>query len=520
LSNDYQYFNGSTRAFGTTTPLSTSYASFLARATATGQWEWAVALTANHSRNSGKVLITGITTSPAGDVYIAGTALGELYIGGAYWGTNNSSQSLLESGFVACLNAQGVCRWVRYQDHFNRPQLAFDPSTGGVVMASQYYRAATNSSIPLPDPGTNKALYVARLSQAGQVLAVTTALGATAGVEVGKIDVSPTGQVLLSGTKTAGTFSFGPHTLTSTNNKAFVVAQLSPANQWNWALTSTSNTGSSAATAVRYSPTGLWVSGTGSDGATVGPAVLTSASPNGFDQPASFVGRLSASGQWQMAQAVIPDATGAVSLRSIGTDSTGNAVVLGSLYGRVSLGSQALSSSTFTSSYFTARLSDAGQWQQVAAVAPAGVSWPVNDGTFDAANNLYLTGTFEGPLTLGPSQLLGSGLQPGSSGPIRWQCGDVVLAQMGRGTLLPSRPAAPSLALSCFPNPAHGRATLHLPAPAATAQPVAVLDALGRPVRHYTLPARATDTTLDLTGLTPGLYVLRCGAATERLLVE
>ena len=66
---------------------------------------------------------------------------------------------------------------------------------------------------------------------------------------------------------------------------------------------------------------------------------------------------------------------------------------------------------------------------------------------------------------------------------------------------------------------AHGLATLRLPA-AGVAGTAYLVDALGRPVRAYTMPAAATEIPLDLRGLAPGLYVLRCGAASGKLMVE
>ena len=44
--------------------------------------------------------------------------------------------------------------------------------------------------------------------------------------------------------------------------------------------------------------------------------------------------------------------------------------------------------------------------------------------------------------------------------------------------------------------------------------------ALGRTARTYLLPAHGTAATLDLRGLAPGLYVVRCGAAAGKLVVE
>ena len=60
-----------------------------------------------------------------------------------------------------------------------------------------------------------------------------------------------------------------------------------------------------------------------------------------------------------------------------------------------------------------------------------------------------------------------------------------------------------------FPNPAHGTATLRLPA-GAPRLPLTLTDALGRVVRRYLAPA-GPDATLDLHGLPAGVYVVGCG---------
>jgi hypothetical protein len=71
------------------------------------------------------------------------------------------------------------------------------------------------------------------------------------------------------------------------------------------------------------------------------------------------------------------------------------------------------------------------------------------------------------------------------------------------------------VALTAAPNPATGRVQLTLPSAATSAE---LLDALGRPVRHVAAPAGTA--TLDLTGLPPGLYLLRAVGQVARLLVE
>ncbi|GAB3582069.1 hypothetical protein GCM10027345_25690 [Hymenobacter daeguensis] len=78
--------------------------------------------------------------------------------------------------------------------------------------------------------------------------------------------------------------------------------------------------------------------------------------------------------------------------------------------------------------------------------------------------------------------------------------------------------------LELFPNPAHGRVTVQLPAtPGTTTASLTVLDALGRTLRTQTAATNATA-ELDLTRLAPGLYAVRVQAggatATQRLVVE
>lgn len=73
--------------------------------------------------------------------------------------------------------------------------------------------------------------------------------------------------------------------------------------------------------------------------------------------------------------------------------------------------------------------------------------------------------------------------------------------------------------LLAYPNPTRGtvRVLLLGPVPAA---PLRLLDALGRAVRSQPAPAAGTEAVLPLAGLPAGLYVLRCGALSQRLTVE
>ena len=98
------------------------------------------------------------------------------------------------------------------------------------------------------------------------------------------------------------------------------------------------------------------------------------------------------------------------------------------------------------------------------------------------------------------------------------------LAPLNDTNGLSTAPESFAEALNLYPNPAHNRATIQLPAiPGTTTATLTVLDALGRPVRTQTA-ALNTKAELDLAGLPAGLYAVRVQAggstATHRLVVE
>ncbi|MFD2717618.1 hypothetical protein ACFST9_02755 [Hymenobacter monticola] len=78
---------------------------------------------------------------------------------------------------------------------------------------------------------------------------------------------------------------------------------------------------------------------------------------------------------------------------------------------------------------------------------------------------------------------------------------------------------APTTGLALFPNPAHATATLQVTA-ATSDREVRVLDMRGRQAARLLLPAHAASAVLPLAGLPVGVYAVRVGAATARLVVE
>ncbi|MDO7875479.1 T9SS type A sorting domain-containing protein [Hymenobacter sp. ASUV-10] len=85
-------------------------------------------------------------------------------------------------------------------------------------------------------------------------------------------------------------------------------------------------------------------------------------------------------------------------------------------------------------------------------------------------------------------------------------------------TALTAQAPAAAAPLAVFPNPAHATVTVRLPTGAAP-QPLQLTDELGRTVRHYPAPA-TPNAVLDLHGLPAGVYLVRSGHYSQRLVVE
>ena len=498
---------------------------FVAQATAAGQWAWVTSARSLGAVAGGRdrASVTSLVATAAGDVYATGYVEGSgVQVGGVTRSLGSAGRAL----FVARLNSAGVCQWVLTADDFGTiPTVGLDPSTGGAVVAGTYQGTPSIGGTALP-AGTSpngEAVFVARLSAAGQWLGAVGATGSSGVISGLNMAVGPAGQVAVSSSRGGGTFTFGTHTLSTPTSfdETFVVAQLSPANQWQWAVGSAS-VDYNRAIGVAYTATGaLWVAGRGEDGTVVGPLTLGTPGAPGTVTYSGFLGQLSPAGQWGTVRQLTPSAPGLAAFAALAVDAAGNALATGALVGtrgavQAQLGSQTLTVADQELHFFVAGLSAGGQLRYVASVPrttlrfglnPAGIAL---DGSSGA---LYLTGTLTGGLTLGASQLMGSYATSGATG------GDVFVGKLANAIALSSRPASLAAALAAFPSPAHGQATLRLPA-AGVAGMAYLVDALGRPVRAYAVPAAATEIPLDLRGLAPGLYVLRCGGASGKLVVE
>jgi hypothetical protein len=230
-----------------------------------------------------------------------------------------------------------------------------------------------------------------------------------------------------------------------------------------------------------------------------------------------FVARLSPAGQWT--QAVQAGGPGYEAPSAIVVDAAGNATVVG-FFGLdynatpppsgypISFGSTTLASAG-QEDLFVARLNQNGQWQQ--ALAAGG---QLNDYGIAAAlapnGDVTVGGGYTGSATFAPLFL-----SNGSSSNVT----SAFVARLG-GLPAAARAATPAEVFTLSPNPATTQVRLTWPEASAALRPVQVLDGLGREVRRQELPARAQSAALDVASLAPGLYLVRCGAATARLVVE
>ncbi|GAA3990564.1 T9SS type A sorting domain-containing protein [Hymenobacter antarcticus] len=73
--------------------------------------------------------------------------------------------------------------------------------------------------------------------------------------------------------------------------------------------------------------------------------------------------------------------------------------------------------------------------------------------------------------------------------------------------------------LQAYPNPAHETVSVRILGPLPTA-PLQVFDAMGRLVRTQPVADAGADTLLSLQDLPAGLYILHCGALSQRLVVR
>ncbi|TGE26386.1 T9SS type A sorting domain-containing protein [Hymenobacter metallicola] len=137
------------------------------------------------------------------------------------------------------------------------------------------------------------------------------------------------------------------------------------------------------------------------------------------------------------------------------------------------------------------------------------------DASFAASTSL-VNGAVHSALVESTGELLVGGQFSQVAGQTRWS-----VARLTAPQVLPTEAAAADATTDIWPVPAHDQLHLRLNM-AQQPRQVALLDLMGRQLRHTTTPAATT--TLSVRGLAAGVYVLRVsyatGAVTRRIVVE
>ncbi|MGY3091174.1 hypothetical protein ACVWYF_004240 [Hymenobacter sp. UYAg731] len=520
-------------------------------------WQWAAGASGAGGTN------VQTTLDGAGNTVVAGSFAGTLTLG-SFTLNSVGGQDL----FVARLNQNG--QWTQavraggLADDFAYG-LQVD-GTGNVVIVGYFgaflsnFTTATFGAITLTSAGAND-LFVARLNPAG-VWTQAVRAGGT-GADYGQaIALDPMGNAVVTGTF-SGTATFGPFTLTSVGSSDAFVARLNTAGTWTQAVQSRGSGNESSSSIVLDATGNATIAGYFNSTATFGNTTFSSAGNTDM-----FVARLNGAGSWvQAVRAGGPDSDYG---RRIALDAAGTATLIGDFRGTCTFGNTSLTSAG-SADIAVARLSTAGTWTQAVRAGGADLDVP-NDIAVDGNGNAIMGGFFTNSavfgattltsigggdiviatlsaagtwtqalragglgddyataVTIEPTGAIISGIYAAPStmfGPyfLTSSNGGAFVARL-TGLPLATRAAAPAEIFTLAPNPAgHGPATaqvrLSWPEAAAAPRLLLLLDGLGREVRRQLLPARATTATLEVQGLVPGLYLVRCGAATTRLVVE
>ncbi|MEL5992637.1 hypothetical protein [Hymenobacter segetis] len=514
-----------TLTLGTTTLVSAGrYDVFVARLSPTGQWTQAV-----RAGGPDDDSITGLAVDATGTVTIIGHftnyGVGQPLASATFGSTVLTGGGGFVDAFVARLSPAGA--WTQALrlgtgGIIQAQALALD-GQGQAVVAGTFTNVLTIGTTTLTS-GSSQDVFVARLSAAGQWTQAVQAGGAapTNNTSVGAVAVDAANGIVVTGWFYGNMRIEAPNPFilvnAGTGGADVFVARLNAAGQWTQAVRAggpTSDQGQALALDAAGNVVVAGIITTTAPGGTVGIGSTTLTGAGGSDV---FVARLSPTGQWF--QAVQAGGPGSDVPRSVAVDAAGTATVVG-YFGLdstptpppmghpISFGNTTLASAG-RQDLFVARLSTAGQWTQ--AVAAGGQLDDYALATTLAPNgDVTVAGAITGAARFAPLTL--SGNSPNSS---------AFVARLA-GLATATRAALPAEIFTLAPNPTgHGPAQVRLAWPEATAapRPVLLLDNLGRTVRRQELPARATTATLDVQGLVPGLYLVRCGTATSRLVVE
>lgn len=288
--------------------------------------------------------------------------------------------------------------------------IATSPVTGYSFVAGEFEGTATFGATTLTSAG-NWDAYVGCIDPAG-VWQWAVRVGAAGPDGARDIACSTAGFVYVCG-EFSGTASFGSTTLTSAGYRDAFIAKLDADGNWLWAVRGggiyvDSCLNLSLKHVIFYLDE-VYVTGYFEGTAAFGSTTLTSQGARDL-----FVGRLGSDGSWNWA--VRAGGSGIYEIPSDICRLGSNLFIAGSFTGSAGFGSTTLTANGDWGDGFIAKLDNDGNWIWALHCGGTDTSGPGAICTDGA--NIYVTGSFEGSLTLGATTLSSHGAYDGFAGRI------------------------------------------------------------------------------------------------------
>lgn len=504
--------------------VSDDYDVAVAKRNATGGYQWAVA-----GGGVGSQRAVALAVDAAGNVFVTGSFDSPTATFGATAPLTNHRPATRNTRdvFVAKAGVRGAWEWAASAgggdfisgDDYGTA-VAVDALGGvyvaGILTSTVAFFGAIQ--VPSPDPFGGDIVFVAKLGSTGTWQWART--GTAPGNTPTHLVAEPGGTTYLSG-EAGGYLSYGPFLLLNPGGRQVqFVAKLDPAGTWLWLTKSAGsrrNAGSSTHLGFAWDGqdraylTGHFNCDSLSFGNT---HLVNSGSFQQVRSTEAFVAKLNTrNGRWVWA--VQTRGQDNEVLVSALLDGAGRLLVGGQFRGTGSAGATALVSAGGYDLFVAQMDTATGAWQWARRAGGPGDE-NAHPRFVNGQGRVVIAGTFDGP-----TLPLSSGTLPAA--PTVFAYGNTTYtrsafeAVLGANGPLATPQARRAPEWTVYPNPTRTAVTV---AGLLPSQPVQIFDLLGRLVFRCTVPAQGDLQLALLATLPPGLYLMRAGAQTRRLVVE